>query len=181
MKFIEKFISFLESKKNKTYDKGCAMLYFDFPDFKKLTEQIEETDIYTKDGYGIETEPHVTLLYGLEPGVTLEQVEEIISELEFSPVKIGGASLFENEEYDVLKFTATSSNLRVANRKLKELPYQNDYPDYKPHLTVAYLKSGRGKKYVEKFSGMNWELDPKYVVFSPPTGRKSQIEISKKS
>ncbi|NDA78802.1 MAG: hypothetical protein EBY07_13660, partial [Actinobacteria bacterium] len=46
---------------------------------------------------------------------------------------------------------------------------------------VYAVEQAQGSISLEKFSGMNWELDPKYVVFSPPTGRKSQIEISKKS
>jgi hypothetical protein len=177
MKFIEKFLSFLESKKNKTYDRGCAMLYFDFPDFNKLADQIEESDIYTEEGYGIETEPHVTLLYGFEPEVEESEIKKIIDEIDFSSVKINKASLFENEDYDVLKFTASSPELFVANKKLKVLPHQNDYPDYKPHLTLAYLKSGRGKKYVEKFSGMSWNLKPKYVVYSKPDGQKIKMKI----
>lgn len=181
MKFIEKFLSFLESKKNKTYDRGCAMLYFDFPDFNKLTDQIEESDIYTEEGYGIETEPHVTLLYGFEPEVEESEIKKIIDQIDFSSVKIHNISLFENEDYDVLKFTAASSSLFAANKKLIDLPHKNDYPDYKPHLTVAYLKSGRGKKYVEKFSGMKWDLKPKYVVYSKPSGEKIRIEISYKS
>jgi hypothetical protein len=177
MKFIEKFLSFLESKKNKTYDRGCAMLYFDFPDLNKLSDQIEESDIYTEEGYGIETEPHVTLLYGFDPGVKESEIKKIIDEIDFSSVKIHNISLFENEDYDVLKFTAVSSSLFAANKKLIKLPHKNDYPDYKPHLTVAYLKSGEGKKYVEKFSGMEWNLKPKYVVYSKPSGEKIKISI----
>jgi hypothetical protein len=42
---------------------------------------------------------------------------------------------------------------------------------------VAYLKSGRGRKYVEKFSGMKWDLKPKYVVYSKPSGEKIKISI----
>lgn len=181
MKFIEKFLSFLESKKNKTYDRGCAMLYFDFPDFNKLSDQIEESDIYTEEGYGIETEPHVTLLYGFDPGVKESEIKKIINEIDFSSVKIHNISLFENEDYDVLKFTATSSTLSVANEKLRDLPHKNDYPDYKPHLTVAYLKSGKGKKYVEKFSSMEWNLKPKNVIYSKPGGEKIKMKISTKS
>lgn len=177
MKFLEKFLSFLESKKNKTYDKGCVMLYFDFPDFYKLTDQIEKDDIYSKDGYGIETEPHVTLLYGLETGITPKEVENTLSGINFSSVKISGASLFINDDYDVLKFEAQSPSLNQANKKLKQLPHQNDYPDYKPHLTIAYLKSGTGKKYVKKFSGNEWVLEPEKVIYSTSDG--SKIELKK--
>lgn len=41
------------------------------------------------------------------------------------------------------------------NKKLKELDYKNDYPDYTPHITLAYVKSGEGEKYItNEYDGM---------------------------
>lgn len=31
----------------------------------------------------------------------------------------------------------------------KKLEFTNSYPDYIPHMTVAYLKPGMGKKYTK--------------------------------
>jgi len=176
---IKDFVLFLESLKNKTYDKGCVMIYFQFPDFKKLASKVEEGDIYTEDGFGIESDPHVTLLYGLSPEVKLEQVIEKLDGISFGETKIGDVSLFEKDDYDVLKFSAFSPSLGVANKKLRELPYENDCPIYKPHLTLAYIKGGMGKKYVEMFKELEWGLEPSHLVFSRPGGEKIRIKISK--
>ena len=54
-----------EKDDDKTYSYGCAMLYFDFPKMDELHKSIDEDDIYSEDGHGLETEPHCTLLYGL--------------------------------------------------------------------------------------------------------------------
>ena len=56
---------------NGPYEYGCVMLYFDFNE-SQLTGIIDDKDIYD-DGsgkYGKETEPHVTLLYGLHSNVS---------------------------------------------------------------------------------------------------------------
>jgi hypothetical protein len=60
------------------------------------------------------------------------------------------------DKYDVLKFdvrypTKSGAFLHKINSKLQELPHTNGFPDYHPHSTIAYLKSGSGKKYIEKF------------------------------
>lgn len=117
---------------------------------------MEEGDIYTEDGFGIESDSHVTLLYGLSPQVELEQVTKKLDGKSFGETKIGDVSLFEKDDYDVLKFSAFSPSLQLANKKLRELPYENDFPIYKPHLTLAYIKGGLGKKYVEMFKGLEW-------------------------
>jgi hypothetical protein len=98
----------------------------------------------------------------------------------FGETKIGDISLFEKDDYDVLKFSAYSPSQELANKILRELPYENDYPIYKPHLTLAYIKGGKGKKYVEMFKGLEWGLEPSHLVFSRPGGEKIRIKISRK-
>jgi hypothetical protein len=34
---------------------------------------------------------------------------------------------------------------------LKKFPFTSDYPDYHPHITLAFVKPGKGKKYELKF------------------------------
>lgn len=33
------------------------------------------------------------------------------------------------------------------NKLFKKLPFTSDFPDYKAHATIGYLKPGTGKKY----------------------------------
>jgi len=48
---------------------------------------------------------------------------------------------------DVLKVTVVGWKLHDLNRKLKAIEHTEKFPTYQPHMTVAYLKPGTGKKY----------------------------------
>lgn len=177
-----KLTTLLAEIQNKKYDFGCVMLYFDFPKIKEIHKLISKEDIFESDGdlsFGLETEPHCTLLYGLHEEVTLEQVENILNNQTYFTCAIHNVSLFENEEFDVLKFDVYSptSELIDTNKELKELPYTSKFPDFHPHLTIAFLKSGTGKKYVEMFKDLEYELTPKYAFYSQPNGEKDRIKI----
>lgn len=65
-------------KKEKKYEYGCVMLYFDFPSMFKIQDIINPKDIYEEEDdntYGLEKHPHTTLLYGLHEGVTVKQIK----------------------------------------------------------------------------------------------------------
>lgn len=185
MKFIKDYTSWLfESlssvNEKKTYEYGCAMLYFDFPEMEQLHEEIEEDHVFNDPSdstFGLEKEPHCTLLYGLHKEVTDEMVENIAKNYAFGNCTIKNASLFENEKFDVLKFDIEGDNLQDCNKELCKLPHTTDYPDYHPHMTVAYLKTGMGKEYAEMFKDKMHTLKPKYIVYSKPDGSKTQIEL----
>lgn len=181
IKSIDKFLAEKKESKEK-YEYGCVMLYFDFPEIAEIHDSIDTNDIYKEEGdrsFGLEDEPHTTLLYGLHEEVTTEEIESILSKYEFGKCKIYNASLFENQKYDVLKFDVKGKNLVKCNSDLSELPHTTDFPDYHPHLTIAYLSSGSGKKYTEMFEGMEFELIPSYAVYSMPSGDKVKIKIKK--
>jgi hypothetical protein len=133
---------------------------------------IPDTDLYTEeDDYGRETKPHITVLYGLTehtPEKASNVVRSALPPGQPITVTLGKTSLFENEKYDVLKVDVESPSLRRLNRALRRLPHENDYPDYKPHMTIAYLKKGEGKKYAgdNRFEGRQLSFDS--VTFSPP-------------
>jgi 2'-5' RNA ligase len=179
MKHVKLFEEFVNEKKGDSYSSGCVMLYFDFPQMKEIHEQIDSEDLYEEDGdrtFGLEDEPHCTLLYGLEEGVTLDEVKKILNTQSFSTCTVHNASLFEND-YDVLKFDVKGKGLHECNKALSELPYNNQYPDYHPHMTIGYLKKGTGKKYTKLMEGKEWTLLPSYAVYSQPDGTKTKTPI----
>ena len=168
-------------KDKKKY--GCVMLFFDFPEIKKIHDKIDSEDIYNsniKDEYGLEKESHVTLLYGLHNDIKDKDVFDIIKNQKFNNVFIENPSIFDNEEYDVFKFDVKENkNLNSSNKDLKTLPFTSDYPDYHPHLTIGYLKKGMGKKYIKLLKEENYKLIPKFVVYSKSDGTKQKLTLSK--
>jgi hypothetical protein len=163
-----------------TYDSNCAMLYFDFPVMQQIHKEISANDIYNSEkdgGFGLEDEPHCTLLYGLKPDVSLQQVKEKLKGFDFNECLAHNISLFENDEYDVLKFDIKGDNLHAANKTLCELPYSSDYPDYHPHMTVAYLKPGKGNKYLTILNAQEHSLKPLHIVYSMTDGSKHIINL----
>jgi 2'-5' RNA ligase len=176
---IKLFEEFINEKKGDTYSYGCAMLYFDFPQMKEIHDQIEEGDLYTEEEdrtYGLEDEPHCTLLYGLHDDVTLDQIKEVVGKFKFDKLKLHNASLFENQ-YDVLKFDVQGDSLKECNEALTDLPHTNDFPDYHPHATIAYIKKGIGEKYTKKLKDKEYEVKPTYIVYSEADGTKTKIDI----
>jgi len=175
-----------EATKPKRY--GCVMLYLDIdPDsWETITNLINKDDLYTEDGkngfkYGIELDPHITLLYGLHSDIDIKEIEDRINLIEVPEIKVNGISTFDNENYSVLKFDVESKELNKYNKLFKELPYTSDYPNYHPHITIAYLQPNTGSKYAKIFNDEEVTL-PKYkikhVVYSLANGDKKTFNIN---
>lgn len=168
------------NENKQIYPYGCVMLYFNDDDVKKIYPIIDQDDLYTDgEGYGLETEPHCTLLYGLHDNVTDEDIEHVIENHVFDTCKAHNLSCFENDLYDVLKFDIDGNGLFKINDELKQFPYTTEYPNYHPHMTIAYLKPGMGKNYVKLLSKRydRLYLKPKYVIYSKTDGTKKEMPI----
>lgn len=180
---LRKHINFLLEKKGDSYEKGAVMLYFSFPELLSVHKLILPEDLYVQDDdrtYGVEDEPHTTLLYGVEEGVPLKDVEDITNNYTFYTCEIHNASLFTtNPDYDVLKYDVTGDNLQEVHQELQSLPYESDFPTFHPHLTIAYIKKGLGQKYA-KIVDDNYPqffLAPQYIIYSEPDGTQNKISI----
>ena len=158
----------------KKYDFACLMADFYFKGWKNALNIIDPEDVYTEDGLGLETESHVTILYGLhDDKETFEKIREIVKRYQKTPIKIQlkNITIFENEKFDVVKFDVISKDLKKLNKKVSELPHTSTFPDYHAHMTIAYVKKGCGKKYIKKlktpleFYGYN-------LSYSMPNGSK---------
>lgn len=163
-----------EKDTKKKYPFGCSMLYFDFPEMTRIHEKIDKEDIYTAEGHGLETESHVTLLYGLHDTVKDDEVLDA-SVKGVSSIQLHNASLFKNEKFEVLKFDAKGGFLYDINKELCKLPHTTDFPDYHPHCTIAYLKPGTGERYVKILSERLYEVFPIKVVYSKTDGSKKEV------
>ena len=156
---IKNYKQFIIEKING-YDYGCVMIDVPVKNWNEIISWIDKEDLYEVEGenYDIQERPHLTLLYGLHKEVTPDMVKSIFDNFEGDiEVEVNGIDIFENEKFDVVKFNIKlTESLKWLNSKLSELPNSNEYPDYKPHITIGYVKKGMGKKYVKS--------DYKYVV-----------------
>ena len=153
---FQSFISWINEQENKsTY--GCVMLDCKIDKWEENhLEGIDERDLYIDPGdddYGYNEEPHVTLLYGIhEDEIDPEVIMEVIKKnMKPVTVTINEIGVFENDKYDVVKYNVPATKqLRKYREMIENFPYTDDYPEYNPHLTIAYVKSGEGKKYAKK-------------------------------
>jgi hypothetical protein len=135
------------------YDYGAVLASARPKGWGDVLSSIDRHDVYSGDDgtYGLETKPHVTVLYGLHEKVHEDLVCRMCQGLGGeTELKFTGLSAFtDSDDYDVLKFDVESDRLRNMNKAFRGLPHTNDYPEYKPHMTVAYLKNGAASKYYD--------------------------------
>ena len=179
-KLFCEFIAEQNISEAKKYSYGCSMLHFDFPQMKVIHDEIDKDDVYEGDGTGLETEPHVTLLYGLHSDEIKDDEVLDASSKGIQSMGLGNPSLFENDKYDVLKFDVEAPFLYDINKELSKLPHTTDFPDYHPHCTIAYLKPGKGAKYTKLLKGRIYEVFPTKVVYSKPDGTKKEARFDLK-
>lgn len=168
-----------------TYDYSSTQL--DLPKeeaakFSELAKSIPEAEISKDpDNPGRETEPHITVLYGLDT----QNVKDIVPIVETSgpiEVTLGKTSIFENEKFDVVKVDVESPQLSELNKKLAdslETPGAT-FKDFKPHITIAYVNKGEGAKYAgdARFQGDKITLNE--LTFSKKDGGKEVIKLEGK-
>lgn len=179
----------MESKNHK-YEYGCVMLFYSLPELSSIHQKIDPFDIYvdTDDStYGLEKEPHTTLLFGFHNTVDGTEVLDICSSILKNELdsrnlilKLTNVSLFTSEKYDVLKFEVDNPILHKINSFLKQYyysEYTNDFPNYHPHCTIAYIKKGKGQHYVDLFNNISAEVIADSLVYSMPGGEKISLSI----
>jgi len=115
------------------------------------TENVHDTDLCPTERHdGRESSMHVTV----QNGVLAENAEQIQSIVDgFGPLEasLGPVSLFQNpeKEYDVVKIDVSSDQLHQMNREIADKLEINDpFPEFNPHITVAYVKKGSGHRLV---------------------------------
>ena len=156
-------------------NKRLAFLMVDFetPDFiNELQNKIPEDELYSDPDdkvfkYGLEKETHVTIAACLDNDVDLDGIKKILLPIDGYSVIVNDISMFENEKYDVLKCNVGSLNLYATNKKiLDKYPSHSEFKEYHPHVTIAYLKKGKAKKYTKDMLGKLVVLEPKNFNFS---------------
>lgn len=128
---------------------GCLMAMLPALDSVLPNWAADNIPSETLTGDGIEMEPHCTVLYGFDLDFDSIALEKLLQEYGELKLKLGKLSRFECPEYDVLKFSVVSSDIKTLNRKLNKHYSQQITPSqhkFNPHVTVAYVKKGSNKQ-----------------------------------
>lgn len=174
-------ISLMKLIENR-YDYGCVMANIDEDDSRKIIDfnykTISEDILYIEEddsSFGREQHPHVTIKYGLVKSYTEEQIKHLLRQVTPFDIQVRGISIFENDKFDVIKFDVESPELRKLNEIFSNLPNHDEHPTYNPHMTIAYVKKGMGKKFIKspaKFA----KIPVKSIVYSD-RGNRSYINL----
>lgn len=128
---------------------GCVMI-----DTEELiiSDVIKEEDYYYSaehdyvSGNVSEDVPHMTLLYGLlRSGPELQvHIHSVLSGWQLPSIRIKDVGFFYGENSDFISIIAhveVTDELREGHARLSLLPHINTFDEYKPHITLAYVKS----------------------------------------
>lgn len=142
--------------------------------FRAVAAEVAESDLAAD---GREDEPHITVLFGLH-GSDPRAVAEIVREFGPVSVRFGEVTTFPpNDEHEVLKIDVESDDLRRLHDAIAALPHTDTFPDYRPHLTVAYVKPGAGAKYVGPCPLTGTEAVFDRIVFSDRDRRHVAVPL----
>jgi 2'-5' RNA ligase len=127
---------------------GCLMVYLDDDSANQIRQFCKDTfNPEILADYGIEDNPHVTCQYGFKDTVNVDDIKSFINQNVKTPIniKLGEISRFENEQHDVIKVEVDSPDLHQLSDLIRNHFGDNldiSFPNYTPHLTLAYVKSG---------------------------------------
>ena len=128
------------------------MLNFNIENWKKdVLSIIDKEDIYDEKGFGLEDKCHVTVFFGIIPDESnVNEIKEKIKDCDIDINKeyeLEDISIFENDDYDVVKFDIKDCDeLKKMHKFIKKtFPNKEDFPNYEPHVTIGYVRRGKGK------------------------------------
>lgn len=132
---------------------------------------------------GRENDPHVTVKYGLHDDDP-KQIRSLMSGEKPITLTIGKCKVFpanDKRDSDVVVFDVDSPDLHRLNASASTLPHTDTYPDYKPHLTAAYVKPGLGHQYATMGNSMSGLVGRGMTVdrlsFADAPGNRSTIPL----
>lgn len=131
---------------------------------------------------GVEVDSHVTVKYGIK-NLTPQEFQKLVKESGISKLTltIDRLSLFENED-DVLKLEVSGKSLKDLNKYISEnTDCIDSYPVFVPHVTIAYLKKGEGKRYIGKrVFDRPQKIVTDFIIFQDPQGKEHFIKLAPK-
>jgi len=90
-------------------------------------------------------------------------------------VELVGLDKFDtNPKYDVAKFMVSSPVLKRLNEMSSIYLSENEYGEYNPHLTLAYVQKG---KFPHIKEGFKLQVPITQICYGPIQGGKSYFDL----
>jgi len=174
----------IEKTKEHLYEYGCVMLPVN-DDISAIVrywckKNINTDDLYINEDEGIEgfeDSPHVTVKYGIVEN-DISKISDIIEGYDPITIKCGNVEIFDtNPKFDVVKIHITGDKLQKLHDMLSEKNDGDSFPEYKPHLTLAYVQKGKGKNLIDNdfFDKLEDTIDQ--VLFVSKDGNDHYIDL----
>lgn len=121
--------------------------------------------------YGRTTDMHITVKYGLHT-TDAEQIKNKIKGFGQFEVTLGEITRFAkpDKDYDVVKLEVESDKLKELYKLLGELENSDEWPEFRPHITFAYIENGTCRELSGNTDFKNQKINVDRVVFSPKDG-----------
>lgn len=133
---------------------GCVMLDVDGSVIPDIPDEYladlhfsEDPALFWIKGFVAGDTPHITLLYGLmqEAGEIKDKIFTVLDDWELKSVKVKGISYFDSNMaaegyYCIIAEIEVTPDLLEGHQRLQLLPHIDTFPEYKPHITIAYIK-----------------------------------------
>lgn len=187
---MQSFKQYCEGKgdkkpEKKGYDFSSVLYLLPEKAAKKVfdwgVENVNDEDIYTDPEdptFGREDEMHCTVIYGIHDKRSAG-ARKILMDFKPFEIKLGKISNFTApEKFDVLKVDVTGTELHKLHHLFRDnLECTINFPEYKPHVTIAYMKKGKTEKYLGSTKFQGTVLPVEKVVFSSSAGIKTLIRL----
>jgi len=177
---IINYLRLLTEERTTTAPYGCLMAKVADSHSKKIIEfgnKIISDDILFVENneFGREIDPHVTIKYGFDPDLTELEIRRVIKGVKPFQVRILKLSLFNNNpKYDVVKFDVDSPVLHQVRKLCDTYPNRDTFPEYHPHLTLAYVQKGT---FDPQGKNITMSVPVREIYYSPGIGEKSYFNL----
>jgi phage gp29-like protein/2'-5' RNA ligase len=126
---------------------------------------------------GREDDPHVTVKYGIDPAVTIEELRPIIGPRAAGSLTLGPTAFFAAPDWDVVFLTVDSPDIVALNKAIVDaVKTTSTKPNYVPHLTLAFVESGRGHEFAGNGALVGVKFNYNAVYYSDTEGNLTKIQ-----
>jgi 2'-5' RNA ligase len=163
-----------------TYDYYSTQIKIEDDFRSKILEfgkSIDKDDLVKEDGKDLETDPHVTVLFGINKDEP-DKVQELVKDFKPFEISFGKTSIFDLKSGNcALKIEVEGKRLHDLHNLIRDnIKCTETHKTYKPHATIAYIKKGSESKYIDK-KILSGDCKVSQFQFSSKGGKKETIKI----